>query len=56
MTLELTGAFTLLLGILTILALALIAIVGGSIKYWKDKRNEWKPEHDEMYGLEDDEE
>ena len=41
-TLELTGAFKLLLGILTILALALIVIVGGSIKYWKDKRKESK--------------
>ena len=42
MTLELTGAFKLLLAILTILALALIAILGGSLKYWREKRKEKK--------------
>ena len=51
MTLELTGPFKLLLAILTILALALIAILGGSLKYWREKRNEPKEDRMELHNL-----
>lgn len=40
MTLELTGAFTLLLIILTPVAICFIALVVGSLKYWREKRKE----------------
>ena len=56
MTLELTGAFTLLLIIIIPMAICFIALLGGSLKYWKDKRKEPLNEYDFIASFEEEDE